>query len=87
MMVDLTCLPLHLDTDTRICRAIIETPRGSRIKVRYDPQARSFMLGRVLPEGMMFPFDFGFLPSTLGEDGGIHSISWSCLRRRDGVPR
>ena len=27
------------------------------------------MLGRLLPEGMMFPFDFGFLPSTLGEDG------------------
>jgi inorganic pyrophosphatase len=22
-----------------------------------------------LPEGMMFPFDFGFIPSTLGEDG------------------
>ncbi len=28
------------------------------------------MLGVVaLPEGMMFPFDFGFIPSTLGEDG------------------
>jgi inorganic pyrophosphatase len=27
------------------------------------------MLGGLLPEGMMFPFDFGFLPSTLGEDG------------------
>ena len=69
MMIDLTCLPLHLDTDTRVCRAVIETPKGSRIKFRYDPQARSFMLGRVLPEGMVFPFDFGFLPSTLGEDG------------------
>jgi inorganic pyrophosphatase len=27
------------------------------------------MLGGLLPEGMMFPFDFGFVPSTLGEDG------------------
>jgi inorganic pyrophosphatase len=27
------------------------------------------MLGGLLPEGMMFPFDFGFIPSTLGEDG------------------
>ena len=60
---------LHLDTSTCVCRAIIETPKGSRIKFRYDPQARSFMLGWVLPEGMSFPFDFGFLPSTLGEDG------------------
>ena len=52
-MNDLTCLPLHLNTDTRVCRAIIETPKGSRIKFRYDPQARNFMLGRVLPEGMI----------------------------------
>ena len=27
------------------------------------------MLAGLLPEGMMFPFDFGFIPSTLGEDG------------------
>ncbi len=27
------------------------------------------MLGGLLPEGMMFPFDFGFIPSTLGDDG------------------
>lgn len=27
------------------------------------------MLGGLLPEGMMFPFDFGFIPCTLGEDG------------------
>lgn len=68
-MIDLTCLPLHLDTAKRVCRAIVETPKGSRNKFRYNPQARLFMLGGLLPEGMMFPFDFGFLPSTLGEDG------------------
>ncbi len=27
------------------------------------------MLGEVLPQGMVFPFDFGFIPSTLGPDG------------------
>jgi inorganic pyrophosphatase len=27
------------------------------------------MLAGLLPEGMRFPFDFGFVPSTLGEDG------------------
>ena len=26
-------------------------------------------LGTVLPEGMQFPYDFGFVPSTLGDDG------------------
>jgi len=68
-MADLTSLSLHLDDKTGICRAIIETPKGCRNKFDYDPEARLFMLGGLLPEGMMFPFDFGFLPSTLGEDG------------------
>ncbi len=53
----------------RTCRVVIETPKGSRNKFRYDPDAKLFMLGGLLPEGMMFPFDFGFIPSTLGADG------------------
>src|SRR3977135_2214553 len=52
-----------------LCRAIIETPKHCRNKFDYDPDANLFMLGGLLPEGMMFPFDFGFLPCTLGEDG------------------
>jgi inorganic pyrophosphatase len=69
VMTDLTSLPLQLDTKKCICRAIIETPKGFRNKFDYDPDSDLFMLGGLLPEGMMFPFDFGFLPSTLGEDG------------------
>ena len=69
MMADLTSLPHQLDTDQATCRAIIETPKGCRNKFDYDPETNLFMLGGLLPEGMMFPFDFGFIPSTLGEDG------------------
>ncbi len=68
-MSDLTTLPHQLDTKKCVCRAIIETPKGSRNKFDYDPDSGLFMLGGLLPEGMMFPFDFGFIPSTLGEDG------------------
>lgn len=68
-MPDLTSLSLQLDTKTCVCRAIIETPKGSRNKFDYDVESGLFMLGGLLPEGMMFPFDFGFLPSSLGEDG------------------
>jgi inorganic pyrophosphatase len=68
-MSDLTSLPLKLDEKDLVCRAIIETPKGCRNKFDYDPDSRLFMLGGLLPEGMMFPFDFGFLPSTLGDDG------------------
>jgi inorganic pyrophosphatase len=68
-MADLTSLPHQLDTKKAICRAIIETPKGCRNKFDYDPETSLFMLGGLLPEGMMFPFDFGFIPSTLGDDG------------------
>ena len=68
-MADLTSLPLQLDAKSYVCRAIIETPKGCRNKFDYDPDSGLFMLGGLLPEGMMFPFDFGFIPSTLGEDG------------------
>jgi inorganic pyrophosphatase len=48
---------------------IIETPKGSQNKYAYDPRMGAFVLKGVLPAGAMFPFDFGFVPSTLGEDG------------------
>ena len=68
-MSDLTTLPHQLDAKKGTCRAIIETPKGCRNKFDYDPDSNLFMLGGLLPEGMMFPFDFGFIPSTLGDDG------------------
>jgi inorganic pyrophosphatase len=48
---------------------IIETPKGSRNKFNFDEEHRLFKLGGVLPAGAVFPFDFGFIPSTLGGDG------------------
>ena len=68
-MADLTSLPNQLDAKKATCRVIIETPKGCRNKFDYDPESNLFMLAGLLPEGMMFPFDFGFIPSTLGEDG------------------
>jgi inorganic pyrophosphatase len=47
---------------------IIETPKGSRNKYNYDEEFHLFKLGGVLPAGAFFPFDFGFIPSTLGGD-------------------
>ncbi len=68
-MDNLIALPNRLDVKNCTCRAIIETPKGSRNKFDYDPESNLFELAALLPEGMMFPFDFGFIPSTLGEDG------------------
>ena len=45
-----------------LLQVIIETPKGSRNKFAFDPDQRVFSLKRVLPAGMTFPYDFGFLP-------------------------
>ncbi len=57
------------DNDKFLLKVIIETPKGSRNKYAFDPRERIFALKKVLPAGMVFPYDFGFVPSTLGGDG------------------
>ena len=48
---------------------IIETPKGSRNKYAFDAQEKVFRLKKVLPAGMAFPYDFGFVPRTEADDG------------------
>jgi inorganic pyrophosphatase len=57
------------DRATGDLTVVIETPKGSPNKYDYDPGCGAFRLAGVLPEGQYFPYDFGFVPSTLGEDG------------------
>ncbi len=47
----------------------IETPKHSNAKYNYDPHCGGFVLAKYLPVGFVFPYDFGFIPGTLGEDG------------------
>ncbi len=56
-------------TGKKTLRVVIETPKGSRNKFKYDPQLGSYALSSVLAEGMVFPYDFGFIPQTKDEDG------------------
>jgi inorganic pyrophosphatase len=58
-----------IDKQNGILQVVIETPKGSRNKFAFDPDQRVFTLRKVLPAGMSFPYDFGFLPRTLAPDG------------------
>jgi inorganic pyrophosphatase len=58
-----------IDHDSECINVVIETPRDSRTKLAYDPRSGAFVVKQVLPQGMSFPFDFGFIPSTRGGDG------------------
>ncbi|MBA1140637.1 inorganic diphosphatase [Mesorhizobium neociceri] len=61
---------LKLPTTTKgLVRVVIETPRGAAAKMAYDPAIQAFAYVRPLPAAMTYPYDWGFIPSTLGEDG------------------
>jgi inorganic pyrophosphatase len=61
-----------LDLPTRkdgLVVVVVETPRGSGNKLKFDDELGTYRLDRVLPAGLTFPFDFGFIPQTEAEDG------------------
>jgi inorganic pyrophosphatase len=55
--------------DKQLLRVVIETPKGSRNKFAFNLEQHTFELKKVLPAGMAFPYDFGFVPSTKADDG------------------
>jgi inorganic pyrophosphatase len=61
--------PVVDQDDDEVIKVVIETPKGSRNKYAFDPEQRTFTLKKVLPAGMAFPYDFGFVPSTEADDG------------------
>ena len=58
-----------VDQNDGVLQVIIETPKGSRNKFAFDDKQKIFTVKKVLPAGMSFPYDFGFLPRTLAPDG------------------
>jgi inorganic pyrophosphatase len=55
--------------DDGCLNTIVETSKGSRNKITFDPDRGLYELSGVLPAGASFPYDFGFVPGTLGDDG------------------
>ncbi len=53
----------------RKVRAFIEIPRGSNIKYELDEKTGVIKVDRILFTSMVYPYNYGFVPGTLGEDG------------------
>lgn len=68
-LADPSRLPSLDQDDNAIVQVVIETPKDSRNKYAFDPKRKVFELKKVLPAGMTFPYDFGFIPRTKAEDG------------------
>ena len=66
-MPDLHRLPVR--TKNGDVHVVVETPRGSAAKLEFDPDLQVFTLSKALILGLSYPYDWGFIPSTEGEDG------------------
>ena len=69
---DIATLPACNDEgDTNV---VVETPRGSAVKLKYNPEFQTITLLRALPMGLVYPWDWGFVPSTLGENRNLIDV-------------
>jgi inorganic pyrophosphatase len=53
----------------QLITVLVESPKGYRQKFDFEPESKRMKLSELLPEGLMFPFEFGMIPNTKGEDG------------------
>jgi hypothetical protein len=75
------------ETDDRnekyTAQIVVETPRGRRNRYKFDPSTGRMKLSKVMPEGMVFPYDFGFFPGTTAEDGDPLDVNYQRVRQID----
>ena len=70
----------------RALQMVVETPAGSGVKLKYDEEQEIFVWSRPLALGIRFPYDFGFLPQTLAEDGdALDALLLTDLAAHPGV--
>ncbi|WP_017306448.1 inorganic diphosphatase [Spirulina subsalsa] len=52
-----------------LINVLIEIPAGSKNKYEFDKDLNAFALDRVLYSSVQYPYDYGFVPNTLADDG------------------
>jgi inorganic pyrophosphatase len=65
--MNLALIPAFAGEDT--IHVVVETPRGSSLKLKYEERWETMTISRPLPFGVVYPFDWGFVPSTRSDDG------------------
>lgn len=52
-----------------VVNVLVEIPGGSKNKYEFDKDLQAFALDRVLYSSVQYPYDYGFIPNTLADDG------------------
>lgn len=65
--MDLSRIPAQPEPD--LLNILIEIPGGSKNKYEFDKDLNAFILDRVLFSSVRYPYDYGFVPNTLADDG------------------
>ena len=77
-MATLAQLPTFAEGDT--FHVVVELPRGSAIKLKYRPDLEAMSISRPLAAGLVYPCDWGFVPSTIADDGDpVDAALWWTL--------
>jgi len=62
-------IPAYPDNDRSLIHAVIEIPKGSKVKYELDKATGLLRVDRVLYSSVIYPANYGFIPRTLGDDG------------------
>jgi inorganic pyrophosphatase len=65
--VDLSRIPAQ--PKPGLINVLVEIPAGSKNKYEFDKDMNAMILDRVLSSSVHYPYDYGFVPNTLADDG------------------
>lgn len=78
--MDISKLKTGKNPENGEVNAFIEIPMGSDVKYELDKDMGVIIADRFSHTAMQFPFNYGFVPNTLGEDGDPLDIMVVCDR-------